>query len=94
MAYPPHLLLQFGGALHTVDEWSCNLRFVPNTGQNISTSLAQQFAEDCWTDIAAWLGRTPTGVSTAAELDYVKANMIGPDGHVRGACFTIDLPAH
>lgn len=84
MTYAPHVLIAFGGRLFETEEWSCSLRMVLQTGTvgeypRLRT-WAQDNVEDIASDIALWFGLADSRISSAARLDYVKCNPIGPDG--------------
>lgn len=84
VTYAPHVLIAFGGRLFGTEVWSCSLRMTLFTGTvgeypRLDT-WSEENVEDIGTDVAAWFTRTGSAISSAARLDYVKVNPIGPDG--------------
>lgn len=87
MTYRPHILVQFGGRLFSTEQWSCGLRMTlgdPETLNLVSEESMQEWAveniQDIADDITAWFTRSTSYISSAARLDFVKANTIRADG--------------
>lgn len=86
MSYPAHVLLSFGGGFdgQPDEEWSCGIRFTSTAnGQNSalpSDNEIDSFRGLATTALKAWFSNPATLIGTAANLDWVKANAIGPDG--------------
>lgn len=79
MAYPDHYLLQYGGSLFGVEEWSNSLRLVPNAGGVTETEASTTMAlDDLEADLRAFYATAR--FSQALTVDYIKLNRIGPDG--------------
>jgi hypothetical protein len=78
MAYPPHVLLSWGGSLHGVEIWSNSLRLEPNASQTLSEDDLDAFLAELVPDLNAF--HSQTFFHTGSKLEYVKANRIGPDG--------------
>lgn len=79
MAYPDHYLFQFGGTLHGTEQWSNNLRLVPNAGGVVETAETTDMAlADLEADLRAFFA-TPT-FHTGLRCTFAKLNRIGPDG--------------
>lgn len=85
MSYTPgpfdsaHIYVQWGGKLPGDEQWSCGLR-MRNKGTGV---LANDVAvlNGVATAIQAFHSAAGPGISQAATLTHVKANLIGTDGH-------------
>lgn len=78
-----HFRIAFGGSLWGYEQWSCSLKM--NDSGMAGDTARINFAKDQNLNVAnavkAWFTRTGgSGVSTAARLEWVKFNAIGPDG--------------
>jgi hypothetical protein len=82
-----HALLQWGGSLPGGEEWSCSLRLAPNTFVNNldlvpPNSNLQSWLHGSMKDaVVAFHTRAASHISAACNLQYVKLNKIGLDGH-------------
>lgn len=85
MTYTPHILVQFGGRLYDIEEWSCSLRMLID-GQSILPDedligWAATNLVDIKNDVAAWFTSAGAANSNKARLDFVKVNAIDDQGH-------------
>lgn len=85
MTYPQHWLLSFGGGLgDPLESWSCGIRM----GIVSEEILADMDEEQYLTDVAvpalsAWFARPNSRIASAAALNWIKFNEIGPDGRYK-----------
>lgn len=85
MPVPYHVLIQFGGRLFDVEQWSCGIRQRVHGGaldenSGPSETYAAENVDDVANDIKNWFIRSTSFISNKARLDFVKVNAIGPDG--------------
>ena len=87
MTFRPHLYLQFGGRFFSTEQWSCGLRMSlgePGPQNLTSDETRRNWAidniDDVAQDVLDWFVEPSHANSSAARLDYVKLNPIGPDG--------------
>lgn len=78
MAYPEHYLLQISGSLHGTEEWSNNLRLMPDVGLAVDETLYEQVFDDLEADCRAFFATSM--FHTGLTVDTIKLNRIGPDG--------------
>lgn len=80
MAYPPHVLLSWGGTLHGSEIWSNSLRLVGDAlnGPSEVEASIEDGLDDVVTDLSAF--QNSSLFHTKALLTWVKLNRIGPDG--------------
>lgn len=99
MTYAPHIRLQFGGSLFVTEQWSCSLNMRIGAQNVDPTSIVldlwEQWTRDNIEDLAAdvrtWHESAEARNSQAARLEYVKANVIGPDGRYRNPGETVGI---
>lgn len=97
MTYRSHIRLQAGGRLFDTEQWSINLNMRLGTDNGEPTGIVldlweqwtQDNVEDAFNDVAAYVQNPLAGWSTAAKLDFVKLNVIGPDGRYRNQGQTV-----
>lgn len=90
MTYPEHILLQFGGRLFDIEQWSCGLRIdifagTLGTDAGANETWSANNIEDVADDVSAWFTRAESYTSNKARLDYVKLNSIGTNGKYTSA---------
>lgn len=83
MAYPAHYLLQYGGTLHTNEQWSNNLRLVQDAGLTLDESAMPSALADIEADLRAFYASTR--FHSGMKVEYCKLNRIGPDGKYASA---------
>ena len=82
MAYPPHLLLAWGGRMGDEEIWSNSLRLVSGTTSDLAElqSTAIDQIDEIATEVAAFVNSSAVPYSSACKMDWIKLNAIGPDG--------------
>lgn len=82
MTYRPHIVLQWGGRLGTNsgEVWSNTIRFVTN-GTDVSAlqDLAAEWSSELIPALTTLMAAG--GYSSAAHLDFIKANAVDAAGH-------------
>lgn len=82
MTYRPHIVLQWGGrlGLSSGEIWSNTVRFVTNsTDVNDLQDLAAEWTSELFPALSTLM--TAGGYSSAANLEYIKANAVDGAGH-------------
>lgn len=82
MAYRPHIVLQWGGRLGLTsgEVWSNTMRFVTNsTDVNDLQALAAEWSSELIPALTTLM--TASSYSSAANLEYIKANAVDASGH-------------
>lgn len=88
----PHLRMSFGGHLGTpgVDNWSNTVRFVSQgliDDGDLDAAPSRDELEDAvealWTPLSIWFNNANSSIANCAHLDWVKLNLIKPDGKQR-----------
>jgi len=74
-----HVYVQWGGKLPGNEQWSCGLRMYNATGGTLANDPAVLNAAAI--AISAFHNRATSYISSSAKLSFVKANVIGTDGH-------------
>lgn len=83
MAYAPHALLTFGGALGNNETWSVGLRLTAGGYSTASETDRYAWAREAVDPMVLPLQQFfsgNSGISSQARLNWVKLNPIGPDG--------------
>lgn len=78
MTYQPHYLLTWGGQLLEAEEWSNSLRIIPGPDVAPTVGEAQAALDELVPVISAYV--ESASYSSAAVLNWIKLNPIGPDG--------------
>jgi hypothetical protein len=98
MVYRSHIYLQAGGRLFGSEIWSIGLRMAiggtmtdepPSQSLNMWEDWTEDNVADVFNDVSAYMTSGSSGFSDAARLDYVKFNVIGPDGRYRNKNKTV-----
>lgn len=86
MVYSTHALVQFGGSISFTDFpntpaeiWSCGIRFAADGGDPLALDM-EAFLTAVQNPLATWYHDATNGMSNNTTLDFIKANLIGPDG--------------
>lgn len=74
-----HVYVQWGGKLPGNEAWSCGLRLYNAGGGALTNDPAVLAAATA--AITAFHNRATSYISSSAKLSFVKANVIGTDGH-------------
>lgn len=85
MAYRPHTLVAFGGALTEVssrDEiWECTMRVIAPGGSTLPLGgAAEGYMNEIAAPLAAWFSDTDNHMADGSTLAWLKVNNIGADG--------------
>lgn len=84
MAYAPHTLVAFGGALTELasnDEiWECTIRVYSPGGSKLPLSDPAGYMGQIATPLGTWFALAASGMQSVASLAYLKVNNIGADG--------------
>lgn len=84
MAYAPHTLVAFGGALNEIasgDEiWECTIRGYSPGGSKLPLSDPAGYMGQIHTALATWFGASTSGMYQGSTLKWLKVNNIGADG--------------
>jgi hypothetical protein len=77
----PHLLMQWGGTLPGLEQWSCSMRFKSVSGTILTPNDQDAMLPGVVTALKAYHARPASLIASGALLSYVKLNTIGTDGH-------------
>lgn len=98
MAYVPHILIAFGGALTektASDEiWECTLRAFPGSSGGPDSLVGASLDLQAWCNAMAgplgtWFGSASQQNANNSNVSYVKANIIGTDGKYTSAATNV-----
>nr|CRY96727.1 hypothetical protein [uncultured prokaryote] len=97
MTYRPHIRLQAGGPLFGTEQWSINLNMRLGTDSGEPTGIildaweswTRDNVQDAYDDVAAYIQDPRAGWSSAAQLGYVKLNVIADNGRYRNPGETV-----
>lgn len=84
-----HIYVQWGGTLPGSETWSCGIRMAPAATLPILDGLPDPAAlqtilgDHIGPAVQVFHTKMETGISGAAKLSFVKANVIGIDGHYK-----------
>lgn len=80
------MLVQFGGSISFTDfpntpaeEWTCGIRFAADGGDPTVLD-PEAFLTAVQNPMATWFHDAQNGMSNTCTLDFIKANLIGPNG--------------
>lgn len=83
MAWSPHARVVFGGALNDLgllgsDIWQCTVNVVP---LDMVEGWCDPYLAAIQAPLKTWFTAVASEMSTNADLRFIKANLIGADGH-------------